>query len=83
VLTDLSRLFFPCGFHSATCLAILQSSLRMKWPHLLNCCSVSFSPIFVMIVFVPNPFVSLIFYVCVPVPLTVFQLRVSIFNFSY
>jgi hypothetical protein len=39
VLTALPRLPFPCGFHSATCLAILQSSIRMTWLRRLNCCS--------------------------------------------
>jgi hypothetical protein len=36
VLTGLRLLLFPCGLHSATCLVILQSSIRMTWPDRLN-----------------------------------------------
>jgi hypothetical protein len=56
VLTGLPRLLFLCGSHSATCLAIFQSSIRMTWIYHLNyCSSIScnisfFSPIFVLIV---------------------------------
>jgi hypothetical protein len=35
VLTGL-RCLLPCGLHSATCLAILASSVRMVWPYHLN-----------------------------------------------
>jgi hypothetical protein len=39
LLTGLPHLLFLCGFHSATCLATLQSSIRMTWSRHLNCSS--------------------------------------------
>jgi hypothetical protein len=75
VLTGLPRVLFPCGFHSATCLTVLQSAIPMVWPCQFNCSSIScnvtaFIPIFVSVVpFIrpcPGPFVifrsKLIFY---------------------
>jgi mannose/fructose/N-acetylgalactosamine-specific phosphotransferase system component IIC len=56
VLTALPRLLFPFGFHSATCLAMFQSFIRMTWlPHLNLClyiaCNMSLLiPNFVLIV---------------------------------
>jgi hypothetical protein len=38
-LTNLQRLLFPCGFRSATRLAILRHSSRKTWPHHQNYCS--------------------------------------------
>jgi hypothetical protein len=60
VLTGLTPLLFPCGFHSATRPAILQSCIHMMWPHHFNCCySIScnmslFIPIFCCNCFISN-----------------------------
>jgi hypothetical protein len=39
MLTGLPLLHFPCWFYSATCLEVLQPSIRMTWLYRLNCCS--------------------------------------------
>jgi hypothetical protein len=33
VLIGLPSFLFPCGFHSATCLTVFPSSVRLTWPH--------------------------------------------------
>jgi hypothetical protein len=39
LLIGLPRFLFPCGFHSAPCLKIFPSSIRLTWPYHLSCCS--------------------------------------------